>query len=46
LDARVFAWMVVSPEAVWQIEGHVPPELIIEGDAALRRLVDGFALSR
>jgi hypothetical protein len=44
LDARVFAWMVASPEASWQIEGHVPPGLLIEGDSALRWLVDRFAL--
>ena len=43
-DPRVFAWMVASPEAAWQIEGHVPPGLILEGDASIRWLVDRFVL--
>lgn len=47
LDAgqpRVYAWAVEGTDALWQVEGHVPPADLIEGHAAVRWMVERFEL--
>lgn len=39
---RVFGWMVETPEAAWQLEGHVPPAAIVRGLAAVRSVIERF----
>jgi hypothetical protein len=41
---RVFGWMVESPDAAWQLEGHVAPESTIRGLAVVRTVVGRFRI--
>lgn len=41
---RVYAWAVKGADALWQVEGHVPPSELIEGHAAVRWMVERFVL--
>lgn len=41
---RVFAWMVPGDGVVWQLEGHVPPAVLVRGTAAVRSLIEQFSL--
>jgi len=42
--ARVFGWMVETPEAAWQLEGHVLPDSTIRGLAVVRSVVAQFRI--
>lgn len=41
---RVYAWAVEGADALWQVEGHVPPSDLVEGLAAVRWMVERFVL--
>lgn len=44
-NPRVFAWMVEGTNEVWQVEGHVLPAALLRGDAAVRSVIETFALT-